>query len=61
MNKHDRYNRSEKGKARYRRHNAKRVGTMGHNYLGRAPSAEAAAYLNGLRKEYRDRQNESGT
>jgi hypothetical protein len=66
--KDDRYNRSEKGRARWRRYvkrpganlesNARRVGG-GTNYLGFAPSADQASALNLKRKEFRDRQKQS--
>ncbi len=52
--RHDRYNRSEKGRARYRRYNAKRTARpdnarrvwVGEIYVGMAPDAGIAHHLN---------------
>ena len=63
MTKDDRYNRSAKGRARTRRHNAKRTDErnerrvfVGRYYVGMAPTAESATSLNEeIRKEFHGR------
>ena len=65
---HRAYNRSEKGKARYRRHNATRTDQrnerkvrVGRLYVGTAPTVEQAVQLNDETKEwFDDRKNTSG-
>ena len=64
----DRYNRSEKGRARARRHNAKRTDArnerrvfVGRYYAGTAPSVEQATQLNDETKErFNGRTDTSG-
>lgn len=50
MNKHDRYNRSEKGRARWNRYAAKRVRVMGERIA--APDIETRDLMRHLRDEY---------
>jgi hypothetical protein len=54
------HDRKEAYDRRNARNNPRRVG-MSPNYLGMAPRPEQAKALNALRREYRDRQNQSGT
>ena len=64
----DRYNRSEKGRARTRRHNALREDArnerrvyVGRYYVGTAPTEEIASTINHETKErFNDRKNTSG-
>ena len=63
-----RYNRSEKGRARHRRFNAKRTDLrnerqvrVGRLYVGTAPTVEQATTINNETKEwFDDRTNTSG-
>lgn len=49
VNKHDRYNRSDKGRARYKRYHAKRVRVFGEQI--QAPDMETRALMARLRDE----------
>ena len=49
MNKHDRYNRSEKGRARWNRYAAKRVLVMGERIA--APNIETRDLMRQLRDD----------
>jgi len=49
VNKHDRYNRSEKGRIRMKRQNAKRIRVMGDQVY--APNMETREFMRQLRDD----------
>jgi len=55
VNKHDRYNHSEKGHARYKRNNAKRVKVLGERI--HAPDIETRDLMRQLRDDYKESRN----
>lgn len=55
MTKHDRYNHSEKGRARYRRNNANRIMVLGERI--RASSTETRELMRQLRDERKASSN----
>jgi hypothetical protein len=52
VNRHVRYNRSPKGLARYKRHNAKRISVMSERVY--APDMETREFMRQLRDNYKE-------